>query len=58
MKKLTIRASDFEYEHLKRFCELTERTQNDVLRQCIRSLAISGALSPIDSQAIPPDTDR
>lgn len=57
MKKLTIRVSDTEYEHLARFCSLTERSQNDVLRHCIRLLAVSGALSPINDPAIPPVTE-
>ncbi len=57
MKKLTIRVSDTEHEQLVQFCKLTERTQNDVLRQCVRSLAVSGALNPIDSPAIPAAAD-
>lgn len=49
MRQVNFRLSDAEFEHLQRFCELTERQQSDVLRQAVRKLAISGALNPIDS---------
>ncbi|MEA5563843.1 ribbon-helix-helix protein, CopG family [Anabaena sp. UHCC 0399] len=38
MKKLTVRCSDEEYEILLAYCEETDRTQNDVLRELIRKL--------------------
>ncbi|MFN6517762.1 MAG: ribbon-helix-helix protein, CopG family [Nostoc sp. CreGUA01] len=38
MKRLTIRCSDDEYEILVAYCEETDRTQNDVLRELIRKL--------------------
>jgi len=59
MKQVNFRLSDAEFEHLQRFCELTERQQSDVLRQAVRKLAVSGALNPIDSlgESMYPDTD-
>ncbi|EDX75171.1 hypothetical protein MC7420_325 [Coleofasciculus chthonoplastes PCC 7420] len=48
MKQVTTRVSDREYEHLTKFCQLTERTQSDVIRELIRRLSISGVLNPID----------
>ncbi|WP_156120474.1 ribbon-helix-helix protein, CopG family [Neosynechococcus sphagnicola] len=48
MKQVLIRVSEKEAEQLKKYCELTERTQNDVLRELIRRLSVSGALNPID----------
>ena len=42
------RVSDREYEHLAKFCEITERTQSDVIRELIRKLSIAGVLNPID----------
>lgn len=56
MKQISLRISDLEKEHLDKYCELTERNQTDVLRQYIRSLSVSGVLSPIDTPAIPPVT--
>jgi len=47
-KTLTVRPSDREYEHLSRYCEITDRTQNEVIRELIRSLSVSGVLNPID----------
>jgi predicted DNA-binding protein len=38
MKKLTIRCSDEEHQSLTAYCEETDRTQNDVLRELIRKL--------------------
>jgi len=55
MKKITIRASDTEYEQLMKFCASTERTQNDVLRQCIRNLGTSGASNPLSAPGSHPD---
>ncbi|QSV56313.1 MAG: ribbon-helix-helix protein, CopG family [Dolichospermum sp. UKL201] len=45
MKKLTVRCSDEEYEILLKYCEETDRTQNDVLREMIRKLKESRARS-------------
>jgi len=41
---------------LLRFCSLNERTQNDVLRQCIRSLGTSGASNLLSTPGSHPDT--
>ncbi|HEY9902965.1 MAG TPA: ribbon-helix-helix protein, CopG family [Candidatus Sericytochromatia bacterium] len=38
MKKLTVRCSDQEYDRLVKYCEKTERSLNDVLRELIRKL--------------------
>ena len=59
MKQVSFRISDAEFEHLKQFCEITERNQSDVLRQLIRKLAVSGALNPIDTLGVSmyPDAD-
>ncbi|MDB9303053.1 CopG family transcriptional regulator [Nodularia spumigena CS-591/12] len=38
MKKLTVRCSEQEYEMLIEYCQQTNRTQNDVLRELIRKL--------------------
>lgn len=57
MKQISLRISDMEKEHLDRYCEITERGQTDVLRQFIRSLAVAGTLTPLDSVAIPADAD-
>jgi predicted DNA-binding protein len=48
MKQVLIRVSERELEHLKQYCESTQRTQNDVLRELIRRLSVSGVLNPID----------
>ena len=50
MKRITIRISEAEHEILTRFCSLTERTQNDVLRECIRGFAMQ--ISPSASALI------
>ncbi len=55
MQQITIRAADREKQHLDKYCEMTERTINDVLREYIRSLAVSGVLSPIDDRDSHPD---
>ena len=55
MQQVNIRVADREKAHLERYCSLTERTINDVLRECIRNLAISGVLNPLDRPSIPPD---
>ena len=57
MQQISVRISDREKRHLDEYCQLTERTQSDVLRQYIRSLSIEGALNPLDRPSIPPDTD-
>lgn len=59
MRQVNFRLSDAEFDHLQKFCELTERQQSDVLRQSVRKLAISGALNPIDSlgESMYPDAD-
>ncbi len=49
MKQISIRISDIEDKHLKRFCQLTERTQSEVIREIVRRLSISGILNPIDT---------
>ncbi|MCY7320999.1 MAG: ribbon-helix-helix protein, CopG family [Phormidesmis sp. CAN_BIN36] len=48
MKQISFRISDAELEHLKQFCQATERNQSDVLRELIRKLSISGVLNPLD----------
>lgn len=59
MKQISFRISDAEFEHLKKFCEATERNQSDVLRQLIRKLAVCGVLNPIDTlgESMYPDAD-
>ncbi len=57
MKNISLRISDVEKQHLDEYCQLTERTQSDVVRQYIRSLSIQGVLNPLDRLGIPPDTD-
>jgi len=48
MNQISIRLPEREKEHLEKFCELTNRTQNDVIRQLLRKLSISGVLNPIN----------
>lgn len=48
MKQISIRISDREQEHLSKYCETTERTQSDVIRELIRKLSIKGVLNPLD----------
>jgi Arc/MetJ-type ribon-helix-helix transcriptional regulator len=36
MQKITARLSNQEYLEIQEFCERTERTQNDVVRESIR----------------------
>lgn len=50
MKKLTVRPSDREFAILSLFCEQTERTQNDVMRELIRS--IEDKLTPESKQLL------
>lgn len=47
-----------EKAHLDKYCQLTERTFSDVLRQYIRSLSIEGVQCPLDRLAIPADAHR
>ena len=58
MQQINFRIADREKVHLEQYCELTERTISDVLRQYIRSLYIKGVLNPLDVPAIPLDTNR
>jgi hypothetical protein len=53
MQQINFRVADREKEHLERYCQVTERTISDVLRQHIRSLSVDGLLNPIDRPAIP-----
>ncbi len=48
MAQLNIRISEREKEHLSKYCQATERTQNDVVRELIRRLSIKGLLNPLD----------
>ncbi|NJL43504.1 MAG: ribbon-helix-helix protein, CopG family [Pseudanabaena sp. SU_2_4] len=48
MNQISIRLPDREKEHLQKYCELAGRTQNDVIRELLRKLSISGVLNPID----------
>ncbi|MEG4486237.1 DUF6290 family protein [Microcoleus sp. D2_18a_B4] len=48
MSQISIRLPEREVEHLRKYCELTERTQSDVIRELLRKLSISGVLNPID----------
>lgn len=57
MKNTSLKLSDVEKSHLDQYCELTERTLSDVLRQYIRSLSIEGVQCPLDRLTIPPDAD-
>jgi len=36
MKQISCRLGDDEFARLKRFCEFSERNQNDVVREAIR----------------------
>lgn len=55
MKNISVRILDIEKQHLDEYCQITERTRSDVLRQYIRGLSVSGVLHPIDRPAIVPD---
>ncbi len=57
MQQINFRLADREREHLEKYCELTERSIGDVLRQCVRNLYIKGALNPLDAPVILPNTD-
>ena len=48
MIQVNVRLSEREKRHLTKYCEHTERSQNDVIRELIRRLLISGVLNPLD----------
>lgn len=48
MPQISVRLPDREKEHLSKYCQITDRNQNDVLRELIRRLSIKGALNPLD----------
>jgi predicted DNA-binding protein len=48
MPQISIRLPEREKEHLQKYCQSTDRNQNDVLRELIRRLSISGVLNPLD----------
>jgi predicted DNA-binding protein len=48
MTQVNVRLSEREKQHLAKYCEHTERSQNDVIRELIRRLSISGVLNPLD----------
>jgi len=48
MSQISVRLPEREKEHLQKYCELTDRTQNDVLRELIRRLSIKGVQYPLD----------
>jgi hypothetical protein len=48
MIQLNIRISEREKEHLAKYCKITERSQNDVVRELIRRLLIEGVLNPLN----------
>ena len=50
MKSTSIRFSDEEKAHIKKYCELTERKISDVFREYARSLSIEGRLDPLDGK--------
>jgi hypothetical protein len=48
MTQLNIRVSEREKEHISKYCKLTERSQNDVIRELIRRLSIEGVQYPLN----------
>lgn len=50
VKSTSIRFSDEEKVHIKKYCELTERKISDVFREYARSLSIEGKLNPLDGR--------
>ena len=48
MPQISVRLPNREKEHLQKYCEVTERNQNDVIRELIRRLSIEGVLNPLD----------
>ncbi len=53
MIQFTVRLSEKEKKHLERFCAITDRTANDIIRDCVRHLAITGELDPLYRPPIP-----
>jgi hypothetical protein len=47
MAQVSLNLPDREDEHLKRFCEISSRSQTDVVRELIRSLKIKKVLEPL-----------
>lgn len=47
MPQVSLNLPEREDTHLKRFCEITSRTQTDVVRELIRSLEIKKILEPL-----------
>jgi predicted DNA-binding protein len=48
MKKITIRCTEEEHQQLLSYCKHKGRSQNEVIREQIRKLSISGVLNPLD----------
>jgi hypothetical protein len=48
MNQVNFRVTNEELMHLKKYCEIKERQQSEVLRELIRKLSVSGVLNPID----------
>jgi hypothetical protein len=48
MTQISLRLSEWEKEHLQKYCELTEPNQTEVLREFVRRLSIPGALNLLD----------
>jgi hypothetical protein len=47
MPQVSLNLPEREDKHLKRFCEITSRSQTDVVRELIRSLEIKKVLEPL-----------
>lgn len=56
MNQFTVRLSDREKKQLERFCAITDRTANDIIRDCVRHLAVTGELDPLYCPPIPPNS--
>jgi hypothetical protein len=50
MKQISIRVADREFDHLKQYCELTERSHSDLFREFIRNLALKDKLKPLKDE--------
>jgi predicted DNA-binding protein len=48
MAQVSINFPTREDKHLKKYCEITGRTQTDVLRELVRGLKVKGELEPLD----------
>lgn len=48
MPQISIRLPEREKEHLDKYCEITHRSKNDILRELIRNLLIQGVLNPLN----------